>query len=154
MARGEALVILAALVAALVTAGCSGGQQVGGCFGSAVIVRLMPSAAVGTDGGMDADGGSPGDGGSDARPSCTGTCDEYIETLRLAIEASTAAACERQPLTETLICVPSGMSAGGCQADIDTTRALAPQIRDYLAVSWPEIDGGAVSVDDCLCNVN
>jgi len=149
MARGEVLAVLAALVAA----GCSGGQQVGGCFGSAVIVTLMPSAAVGTDGGMDADASSPGDGGSDARPSCTGTCDDYVEALRLAIEAATPAACERQPLAATLICVPSAISRGSCQADIDTTRALEPQIRDYLAVSWPEIDGGAVSVDDCLCNV-
>jgi len=145
-----------AALAALMAGGCScgGGQQVGGCAGSAVIVTLMPSAAVVTDGGTDADADAPGDGGSDARPSCTGTCDEYVEALRLAIEAATPAACERLPLAATLICVPSGMSPDSCRTTLDETRALEPQIRDYLAASWPEIDGGAVSVDDCQCNFN
>lgn len=151
MARGYAFAALAALTVA--GCSCGSGQQVGGCAGTAVLITVTISASV-TDGGADANASSGGDGGSDARPACTGTCDDYLAALRWAIEAATPAACARQPREPVLICVPSGDAPDGCRSDLDASRALEPQIRDYLAASWPEIDGAAVSLDTCTCNIN
>src|SRR5439155_19295472 len=96
------------------------------------------------------------DGGSDdARPSCTGTCDDYIQSLRLAIESATQAACVRRPLSPVLACAPNGNSPDNCPSDTrDATRALEPQIRDYLAAPCPQIAGDAVSFDGCPCHFN
>lgn len=153
MARGEALAILATLV----TAGCSGsGQQVYGCRGAVVVITVMPAISA-SDAGADADAGSSTDGGGgDAKPPCTtAACGDYLESLRLGIEAATAADCEPLPLSTMLDCAPNGNSPFNCPSDtLDATRALEPQIRDYLAASWPEIDPAAVVFDDCPCHID
>lgn len=152
MARGGAPMILAALIAA----GCGSGQQVYGCRGAVVLVTVMPSISA-TDAGADADTGTSSDGGGgDARPPCTtASCGDYLEALRLGIEAATAADCEPRPLSTELACAPNGNSPFNCPDDTyDAARALEPQIRDYLAASWPEIDPAAVVFDDCPCHID
>ncbi len=138
--------VLVGLAAALTAAGCDD-EQVGGCGGAAVIIELTPSPA---------DAGDPTDGGgADAKPSCTGGCDEYLEALRVAIEAATPAACARFPAETRLACTPDTTAPFGCGTGTgDATRALEPQIRDYLGAAWPEIDPAAVSLDTCLCHIN
>ena len=133
--------VLVAVAAGLIAAGCSGDeQQVGGCAGTAVLVTLMPSPA-----------GAVADGGADA--DAAGACDDYLEALRVAIEAATPAACERRPLTAVLDCVPSSTSS--CASDtFDANVGLEAQIRDYLGASWPEIEPGAVSLQTCVCHFN
>jgi len=147
-------VVFAALAVVLAT-GCSGRHnQAAGCAGAAVLITVMPSRA--TDGGADADAGSPGDGGgTDAKPSCTGKCDEYLEALRVAIEGATPAACVRRPVSTVLACAPSPASPEGCARDtVDAATSLEAQIRDYLAASWPEIDPAAVLLDTCVCHID
>jgi hypothetical protein len=146
--------VLAALAAALLAAGCSD-QQASGCAGTAVLITLTPSpAGAVTDGGVDADARTDG-GGGDAKPACTGECDEYLEALRVAIEAATPAACVRRRFKTVLACVPSSTSALACPIDtIDAGVALEAQIRDYLGASWPEIETAAVSLDTCVCHAN
>jgi hypothetical protein len=148
---------LAALVA-LVVAGCTGNpHQPIGCAGTAVLITLTPSplGAV-TDGGAAADGGVPTDGGGgDARPSCTGGCDEYLEALRVAIEAAIPAACVRRRFETMLACAPSWTSPLSCPIDsFDAGAALEVQIRDYIRTAWPEIETAAVSLDTCVCHID
>jgi len=141
------------VLAVLVVAGCHDRNQGGGgCAGAAVIITVTPSPA--TDGGADA--ASPGDGGgADAKPACTGKCDEYLEALRVAIEAATPAVCLREPLSYDLACAPSPNSPAACPSDtIDAATSLEAQIRDYLMASWPEIDQADVVLDTCTCHAN
>ena len=102
------------------------------------------------------DAASPADGGgADARPSCTGKCDEYLEALRVAIEGATPAICVRRPVSTVLVCAPSPASPESCPRDtVDAATSLDPQIRDYLAASWPEIDPAAVVLDTCPCHAD
>jgi hypothetical protein len=51
----------------------------------------------------------------------------------------------------SLACLPIS-SAGGCVATVDEASVLQAQIGDYLAVSWPELDGP--SLDTCLCHID
>lgn len=152
MTAGQVVFVALAL---LMAAGCHRDDNlVLGCGGAAVLITVMPSAA--TDGGADADATSPGDGGgTDAKPSCTGKCDDYLEALRVAIEGATAANCERRRLSTVLACAPRPASPEGCSRDTrDAVRALEPQIRDYLAASWPDIDPAAVLLDTCVCHID
>lgn len=140
-------------VALAMVAGCHGNDNpVRGCGGAAVLITVTPSAA--TDGGADA--ASPGDGGgADAKPSCVGSCDDYLEALRIAIEGATPANCVRRPVSAVLACAPSPASPEGCARDtVDAATSLEPQIRDYLAASWPEIDPAAVLLDTCVCHID
>ena len=152
--------VVSAVLAALMVAGCSGGgEQPAGCGGAAVIITATPSPAPVSDGGTGADAGADPDaaadgGGGDARPACTGRCLEYLEALRVAVEAATPAACIRLTSGMSLACVPSFTSPGGCRRDtVDETRALQAQISAYLSVSWPEIDTPA-ALDTCPCHLN
>jgi hypothetical protein len=145
-------VVFAAL-AVVMAAGCHDDYQGLGCGGAAVLIRVTPSPA--TDGGTDADAASPGDGGTDAKPSCTGKCDDYMEALRVAIEGATPAVCVRRSLSTVLACAPSPNSPESCPRDtIDAATSLEPLIRDYLRASWPEIDQAAVSLDTCVCHAD
>ena len=149
--------VLAAL-AALMTAGCScSDEQVGGCAGVAVIITVVPAPAVVTDGGADADADSSRDGGCNAAgPSCTTACacDEYLEALRVAIEAATPAACVRRGYRGTVLACTPGSASRTCATDtLDEARALEAQISDYLSASWPAIEAG-VSLDTCVCHFN
>jgi hypothetical protein len=139
-----------AVLTALVMVGCGNGHTRMGCAGAAVIVSAVPSSPVGgRDGGTDAD--APTDGGA-GEPSCSGRCIDYLEALRVAIEASTPSSCMVQLMDGTsLACLPIS-SAGGCVATVDEASVLQAQIGDYLAVSWPELDGP--SLDTCLCHID
>lgn len=124
-------------------AGCHGADadqaHALGCAGAAVVITVTPPLAA------------PGDG----KPSCTGSCDEYQEALRVAIERATPAHCLRRPLSNVLICAPSPALPEQCPRDtVDAATSLEPQIRDYLAGSWPEIDPAAVSLDTCVCHLD
>ena len=124
-----------------------------GCAGAAVVITVRPLPA--TDAGADADAASSGDGGADAKPSCTGKCDDYIEALRVAIEGATPAICLRRPVSYVLACAPSPTSPESCPRDtVDAATALDPQIRDYLRASWPEIDPDDVVLDTCVCHID
>ena len=97
-------------LALLMVVGCHGSDRnlVLGCGGAAVLITVTPSPAAD---GADADAGSPADdGGADAKPSCTGKCDEYLDALRVAIEGATPATCVRRPLSTVLACAPSPRS--------------------------------------------
>ncbi len=145
-----------AVLTVLVVAGCSAGdEQRVGCAGAAVIITATLSPATVSDGGMDADADAADGGGRrDAKPACTGSCLEYLEALRVAIEAATPAACLRLTSRMSLACVPSPNSPEGCPIDtVDETRALQAQIRAYLGVSWPEIDTPA-ALDTCRCHID
>jgi hypothetical protein len=142
-------VVFAAL-AVVVVAGCHD-ERVGGCAGAAVIITVTPVRA--TDGGANA--GSPGDDGADAKPACTEKCNDYLEALRIAIEAATPAICLREPQSNDLVCAPSPNSPQACPSDtIDAATSLEAQIRDYLMASWPEIDQADVVLDTCTCHFN
>lgn len=93
MTAGQVVFVALAL---LMAAGChDDNNQVHGCAGAAVLITVMPSAA--TDGGADADAASPGDGGgTDAKLSCMGKCDDYLEALRVAIEATASIPISRR----------------------------------------------------------
>lgn len=146
-------VVFAAL-ALLMAAGCNGDDPnlFPVCGGADVLITVTPSRAA--DGGADA--ASPGDGGgADAKPACTGKCDDYLEALRVAIEAATPANCVRPPLSNVLACAPSPASPESCPRDtIDAATALDAQIRDYLHAAWPEIDSAAVVLDTCVCHLD
>jgi hypothetical protein len=144
-----------AALALLMAAGCHHDDHnlVVGCGGAAVLITVTPSPA--TDGGVDADGAPPADGGADAKPACTGKCDEYLEALRGAIEGATPAICVRRPVSTVLACAPSPHSPEACPRDtIDAATSLEAQIRDYLRASWPEIDQAAVVLDTCVCHLD
>jgi len=148
--------VVSAVLAALMVAGCSGGdEQRVGCAGAAVIITATLSPATISDGGMDADADAAADGGGgDAKPACTGSCLEYLEALRVAVEAATQAACVRLTYGTSLACVPSPNSPEGCPRNtVDETRALQAQISAYLSVSWPEIDTPA-ALDTCRCHID
>jgi len=142
-------VVFAAL-ALLMAAGCHGSDpNVGlGCAGADVLITVMPSRA--------ADAAPPGDGGgANAKPSCTGKCDDYMEALRVAIEGATPANCVRYPLSTVLACAPSPASPESCPRDtIDAATALNAQIHDYLRTAWPEIDDAAIVLDTCVCHID
>ncbi len=126
---------------ALMAVGCSGKDHASprGCAGTAVVIRLTPSAA----------------GAGDAGPACTGTCEEYLEALRVAIEGHTQASCARRPREPALACAPSGTSPESCVTDaVDAAGALESRIRDYIGASRPEIDAAAVSLDTCVCHID
>jgi hypothetical protein len=146
-------VVFAAL-ALLAAVGCHGSDpnEGLGCAGAAVVITVTPSGAA--DGGADA--ASPGDGGgASAKPSCTGKCDDYMEALRVAIEAATPANCVRRSLSTVLACAPSPVSPESCPRNtIDATTSLDPQIRDYLQTAWPEIDSAAIVLDTCVCHID
>jgi len=146
-------VVFAAL-AVLLAAGCHGSDpNLGlGCAGADVLITVKPSRAADAA----ADAASPGDGGgADAKPSCTGKCDDYMESLRVAIEGATPANCVRYPLSWVLACAPSPTSPESCPRDtIDATTALNAQIRDYLRTAWPEIDDAAIVLDTCVCHID
>ena len=143
-----------AALALLMAAGCHGSDPnlVLGCGGADVLITVMPSGAA--DGPTDA--ASPGDGGgADAKPSCTGKCDEYLEALRVALEGATPANCVRRPLSNVLACAPSPASPESCPRDtVDAATALDAQIRDYLHTAWPEIDSAAIVLDTCVCHLD
>jgi hypothetical protein len=153
--------VLAAL-AALMVAGCSGGDEHPvGCAGAAVIITATLLPAPVSDGGTDAEAGADAGvdaaadgGGGDAKPACTGSCLEYLEALRVAVEAATPAACVRLTYGTSLACVPSPNSPEGCPGNtVDETRALQAQISAYLSASWPEIDTPAAH-DTCRCHID
>jgi hypothetical protein len=150
MARRALFAALLLAGSVVLAAGGCGGDDAShyGCSGTAVVVTATIVVDAGT--GIDASA----DGGTDARPACTGTCRDYLEALRVGIEAATAATCMRLASGAAVLgCVPSSRS--WCADDTaDASGALEAQIRDYLAASWPEIDGSAVSVKTCLCQAN
>ena len=151
---GQGQLFFAAL-ALVMAAGChrNNDNPPLGCAGAAVVITVRPLPA--TDAGADADAASSGDGGADAKPSCTGKCDDYIEALRVAIEGATPAICLRRPVSYVLACAPSPTSPESCPRDtVDAATALDPQIRDYLRASWPEIDPDDVVLDTCVCHID
>ena len=126
---------------ALMAASCGGNDHPSprGCAGTAVVIRPIQSA----------------DAGADAGAACTGGCDDYLEGLRVDIEATTQASCVRRPLEPTLACAPSGTSPEACLTDtVDAGAALEARIRDYLRTSRWEIDPAAVSLDTCVCHID
>ena len=146
--------VVFATLALLIAADCHGSDPNAGlgCAGADVLITVTPSRAADAA----ADAAPPGDGGgADAKPSCTGKCDDYLEALRVAIEGATPANCVRYPLSTVLACAPSPASPESCPRDtIDAATALNAQIRAYLHADWPEIDSAAVVLDTCVCHID